>query len=338
MVTVPERHRYHALSVRRVQRETADAASIVFDVPDELAPAFSYRPGQFVTLKVNIAGEPQFRSYSMSSAPELDEHLQVTVKRVAGGLVSNWLNDNVTTGCVLDVSPPGGSFVLGDGRHDVVGFGAGSGITPLFSIVKSGLARGGRRFRLLYANRDRAAAIFADELDALADAHPEHFALTHHFDIDRGFVDCATVAAYVGTDSDVEVFICGPPPFMDRAQAAIASRAVPAERVHIERFTPAEEPPAGDVDEMKITITVGGRTATVPHRANTTILHAARSAGLRAPSSCETGACATCMARVVEGAAHMRHNEALTADEVADGWILTCQAVPVTPVVTVVYE
>ena len=158
--------------------------------------------------------------------------------------------------------------------------------------------------------------------------------------MDEGFVDCTSVAAILDydTDSNVEVFICGPTPFMDLVQSTLSSHTIPTERVHVERFTPTEAMPAGDIDDIEITIALGRDTRTVPHRANTTILQSAKSAGLRAPSSCETGACATCMGRVVEGRAHMRHNEALTADEVADGWILTCQAVPVTPVVKVVYE
>jgi ferredoxin-NADP reductase len=237
------------------------------------------------------------------------------------------------------VSPPAGSFVLEDGHHDdVVAFGAGSGITPLFSIFKSGLARGERHFRLLYANRDRAAAIFADELDELSRVHSDRFTVTHRFDVAHGFVDCTTIADILSCDSDVEIFVCGPAPFMDIVQTTLSTRSIPVERIHVERFTPTETIPAGDVDDVKIAITLGRETKTVRHRANTTILQSAKSAGLRAPSSCETGACATCMARVVEGRAHMRHDEALTADEIADGWILTCQALPVTPFVKVVYE
>ena len=334
--SVPVRHRYHPLAVREVRRETVDAVSILFDVPAELEETYRYRAGQFVTLRVSIGGAEHFRSYSMSSAPGLDPYLQVTVKRVPAGLVSNWLYDTVAAGTVLEVSPPAGSFVLEGGDGDVAAFAAGSGITPVFSILKSALAGRVSRCSLLYANRDRGASIFADALDELAARHTGRFELVHHLDVERGFVDCGTVAGRVGPDQ--VVFVCGPAPFMATVEAAAVARGVPAGRIHVERFTPVGDAPAGAVDDITVVITLGRRTETVQHRANTTILQAARSVGLRAPSSCEAGTCATCMARLVEGGARMRNNEALSPDEIADGWILTCQAVPVTPVVKVVYE
>jgi ferredoxin-NADP reductase len=237
---------------------------------------------------------------------------------------------------VLESSPPAGTFVLDHDGGDVVVFAAGSGITPVYSILKSGLLSTTRRFRLLYANRDRETAIFADELDKLAVSYPDRFTVVHRFDMDSGLVDNATVAEFLGVDE--EIYICGPAPFMDKVQAAAASKSAPPERVHVERFTPEEQPEAGAVDDMQVEITLDRHSEIVTHHANTTILQSARSAGLRAPSSCETGSCATCMARLTEGAVEMRNNEVLTAEEVAEGWILTCQAVPVTQAVRVVYE
>jgi ferredoxin-NADP reductase len=324
--------------VKRVIRETADAVSFVFDVPPDLFEVFSYRAGQFVTLKLCLEGEDHVRSYSMSSSPGIDDDLQVTVKRVPGGLVSNWLNDHVVAGSVLHVNPPGGAFTLESGDREIVAFAAGSGITPVFSILKRTLAESDSEVRLLYANRDRESAIFVAQLDELASWHPDRFTLVHHFDVDRGFVGFATITSFLNCEEGADVFVCGPAPFMEIVEHALDANHVPSERVHIERFTPADDEPAGDADDIEIVITLGRQTARVAHRANTTILHAARSAGLSAPSSCESGNCATCMARVTEGAAHMRNNEALSPDEVADGWILTCQALPITPVVEVVYE
>lgn len=338
--TASPRHRYHSLPVKRVVRETADACSIVFDVPDELAPQYRYRAGQFVTVHTVLDGEPYARSYSMSSSPDLGEDLQVTVKRVPDGVVSNWLNDTVAEGMTLDIAPPGGTFVLGDGSEDIVAFAAGSGITPVFSIVKTALLTTDRRVRLLYANRDRESTIFADQLDALAAAHPHRLVIEHHFDVDRGFIDAAEVTAFVGTPEG-EHYVCGPGPFMDTVEATLRDLGVGAERVHIERFTPAD--PAGadsaaPPDEIEVVATMGKHNVTVAHRAGLTILQSVRSAGLRAPSSCEQGNCATCMARLVEGEVEMRVNDVLTPDEVEEGWVLTCQAVPVTSRVEVVYE
>ncbi|MFC5745794.1 2Fe-2S iron-sulfur cluster-binding protein [Actinomadura rugatobispora] len=335
---VPERLRYHPLRVRRIVEETPEARSLVFEVPSGLAGAFAYEAGQFVTIRVARQGRTHLRSYSMSSAPEVDGELRVTVKRVPGGLVSNWLNDAVGEGDVLDVARPGGSFVLDRGGHDIVAFAAGSGITPVFSILKTALATTGRRVRLLYANRAREAAIFGDELDALAGRHPDRLAVEHHEDLARGFVDRGTVARHAAGAGDAAFYICGPDGFMDVAEAGLRDLGVGQDRIRIERFTPAEQPATGPADGIEVTVKLGGKTATVAHRHNATLLQTARSAGLRAPSSCEAGTCATCMARVVQGRAVMRNNEALTPDEVDEGWVLTCQAVPASPVVEVVYE
>ena len=336
-------HRYHALGVKRVVRETADACSVVLDVPAGLTDAFRYRAGQFVTVHVVLDGEPYARSYSMSSSPEVDADLQFTVKRVPGGVVSNWLNDTVAAGSVLDVSPPAGAFILGDSAREVVAFAAGSGITPVFSLVKSALAATPRTVRLLYANRDRASTIFADALDTLVERHPDRLVVEHHFDVDRGFVDGETVGGFLGGMLDADAYVCDPAPFMDVVEAALAGRGFPGDRVHIERFTPGEADPAAvaadaPVDEIEVTATLGTKTVTVAHREGMTLLQAARYGGLRAPSSCESGTCATCMARLVEGQVVMRNNEALTPEEVEEGWVLTCQSVPVTPRVRVVYE
>jgi 3-ketosteroid 9alpha-monooxygenase subunit B len=332
------RHRYHPLRVRRVIPETPVARSIVLEVPAGLAAAFAYEAGQFITVRTVLDGETYLRSYSMSSSPAVDSELRVTVKRVTGGPVSNWLNDAVGEGDVLEVSPPGGSFVLGRGEHDIVAFAAGSGITPVFSILKTALAATGRRARLLYANRDRAAAIFGADLDALAAGYPGRLAVEHHEDVARGFISRDEVTRVAADARDADYYICGPAGFMQTVEAGLRDLRVDQARVHIERFTPVGEPAAGPADGGTVIIRLGGRTVRAAHRRGSTLLQTARSVGLRAPSSCEAGTCATCMARVVQGRVVMRNNEALTADEVAEGWVLTCQAVPVTPVVEVAYE
>jgi ferredoxin-NADP reductase len=153
-------HTFHALRVARVVTETDDARSYVLDVPDALQDTFAYEAGQFCTFRVVVDGATLFRCYSMSSAPALGEELQVTVKRVPGGAVSGWMVDNVAAGDALDVSPPSGVFRLAPGEGDIVAFAAGSGITPIFSLLKTVLACTARSVRLLYANRDRSAVIF----------------------------------------------------------------------------------------------------------------------------------------------------------------------------------
>ncbi|HVW82122.1 MAG TPA: ferredoxin--NADP reductase [Mycobacteriales bacterium] len=327
-------------------RETADAISIVFDVPEDLASRYTYRAGQFVTIRAVVDGVAHLRSYSMSSAPETDDSLQVTVKRVAGGPVSCWLHDSISPGDVLDVSVPAGAFVLSDSDADLVAFAAGSGITPILSMVKSALHSTGRRVRVLLANQDRDAAIFASRLDRLAAEFPERLAVRHHLDDVSGLVTEDLVADFVDGVGEGEYYLCGPTGFMDVVQAGLARAAVAPTRVHLERFAPAALPavapaaaePSGGDDDRTITITVGSETKTVRQREKLTILESARWNGMPAPSSCEAGHCATCMAQVVEGEVSMPVNDILTDEEVAQGWVLTCQTVPVSPVVRVVYE
>jgi ferredoxin-NADP reductase len=287
----------------------------------------------------------------MSSAPDLDAELQVTVKRVPGGIMSNAMNDTVAAGDTVEVSPPTGRFRLSPAGTDIVAFGGGSGITPVFSILKTALATTTRGIRLLYANRDADSVIFADALGSLADKHPDRFGLTHHFDAEHGFATADDVRRHAGLRGpnaetglrgpNAEFYICGPAPFMDLVEATLRADGVDAARIHTERFDPPAPPAPADgpaaATASQVTIELAGATKTTEHRAGTTILQVARQLGLTAPFSCEAGNCATCMAKLVEGKADMLANNALTDEEVDEGWVLTCQAVPTTPVVRVVY-
>jgi len=339
-------HGFHPLRVRRVVHETADAASFVFEVPADLRAAFAYEAGQFLTFRAHVDGEAHHRCYSMSSSPAVDDELQVTVKRVPGGVVSNWMIDTLGPGDVVEASVPAGVFCLGPGDGDLVAFGAGSGVTPVFSLLKSALATTDRRVRLYYANRDRDAVIFAAELDALVERHPDRLDVVHHLDVERGFVDPEALRPFLGADTGGEFYVCGPGPFMDIVEGTLLAHGVDADHIHIERFTPAEPPPArepaADADDgattTRVTIELGGRTDTVDHRPGTTILQTARQMGMSPPFSCESGSCATCMAKLVAGTVKMHVNDVLTDDEVADGWVLTCQSVPTASSVHVVYE
>jgi ferredoxin-NADP reductase len=348
--TTPQRevhrdHGFHPLRVRRVVTETADAATFVLEVPDHLRDAYAYDAGQFLTFRLVVDGEVHHRCYSMSSAPAVGDELAVTVKRVPGGVVSNRMIDTLAPGDVVEASPPAGVFRLRPGDRDVVAFAAGSGITPVFSLLKTALATTGRRVRLLYANRDRDATIFRAGLDALAQRHPGRLEVDHHLDVERGFVTAEAVAPWA---ADGDHYVCGPEPFMDVVEATLLAHGVPADDIHIERFTPAPPPvPSGDgavaadgADAVvaQVMVELDGRTGTVDHHPGTTILQAARQMGMSPPFSCESGNCATCMARLVEGEVTMYVNDVLTDDEVAEGWILTCQSVPTTAAVHVVYE
>jgi 3-ketosteroid 9alpha-monooxygenase subunit B len=347
---VLRQHGYHPLRIARVVPETHDASSFVLDVPPELEETFRYQPGQFCTFRVHVEGEEQLRSYSMSSAPATDGELTVTVKRVAGGLVSNWFLDNLSEGDTIELTKPAGVFCPQDSEGPVVGFCGGSGITPVISIAKHVLATTDRPVRLLYANRDRNSVIFDTALGALGAAHPGRLQVRHHFDADDGFLTTDAIAQFVAADVDADIYICGPGPFMDLVEATVQAQGVVPERIFIERFlveqaekTDAliDDVAAGAADPEvpdEVTVSLGGKTVVVRYQPGDTLLETARRGGLRPPFSCEAGNCATCMAFLKEGSARMRANNALTPEEVEEGWILTCQGLPSGRTVTVEYE
>jgi ferredoxin-NADP reductase len=332
-------HGFRSVRITRIIEETADTRTFVLDVP----PAFAYQAGQFVTVRA--CGT--VRSYSMSTSPDADDELMVTVKRVPDGLVSNWMNDNLVPGDVIEITLPAGVFCLRDTQAPVLAFCGGSGITPVLSLAKSALATTDRRVRVLVANRDVGSVIFAFTLADLAARYPSRFEVRHHLDIETGFITDAHVRDFVNADRGADFYLCGPVPFMDLIERALLAHGVDSGQILIERFDPvAEEPPgagpaagsAGKAETGTITIVLADRKHTVTQHPGETVLQSARRAGLSPPFSCEAGNCATCMAHVTEGVAKMRVNNALDEDEVAEGWVLTCQGEPATPHVTVVYE
>ena len=335
-----DRDGFTALRIKDVVQETVDAVSLVLDVPTQHADQFGYLPGQFLTLQVHIDGQDHRRCYSMSSAPGLDEHLQITVKRDRDGLVSNWLNDHAAAGAELHVAVPQGRFTMRDPQRDVVAFAGGSGITPVYSLLRSALAGPTQKVKLFYANRNRGSVIFADSLAALRQHHDGRFVLHQHADDDSGIVTAEQIREFASTVTDADFYVCGPGPFMDTVETTLLAAGVPAERLHLERFTIDTQVPADDTPTVteEVTIEMDGRTHKLPYRAGHTIMQTARMAGLKAPSSCEIGSCGTCIAQVTEGSARLLNNEALDDDEVAEGLVVTCQALPTSRTITVVYE
>jgi 3-ketosteroid 9alpha-monooxygenase subunit B len=257
--------------------------------------------------------------------------------------VSNWLNDSAAPGQTIHAAPPRGRFVLNETDRPLIAFAGGSGITPVFSLLRSALASTTRDTRLFYANRNRDSVIFDAALAELRDRHLGRFAVQHHLDEASGIVTPAQVETFIAHAGDADYYICGPGPFMDTVETTLRAAAVPAERVHLERFSAAPTPlaltidPGGVVTE-EVIIELDRCTTTVTYCPGDTLLQTARMAGLRAPSSCETGSCGTCMARLTEGSARMLNNDALEDDEVEEGWVLTCQSLPTSRTVRVVYE
>ena len=334
-----ERHVFQRATVTRIVKETADTRTYVL-APHE--QPFSYHAGQFCTFHVTVDGEELYRSYSMSSAPETDTELMTTVKRVAGGKVSNWIVDNVVEGDELTMTRAAGTFVLSPTSAPLLAFAGGSGVTPILSLAKSALATTDRKVRILCADRDRASVIFEAAIDELVERYAGRLSVYRHIDAEQGLLQPAAVTKFVGSDTAADCYVCGPEGFMAVVRSALPDGA----RVLVEDFdaspsvkAPAPAVAAGDAEAGgTVTIRLDRKKASVPRVAGETLLESARRAGLSPPFSCEAGNCGTCMAKLVEGAATMRTNDVLEDDEIADGYILTCQAVPDTPSVTVEYE
>ncbi len=335
---------YHQLRIAKIIQETPDARSFVLDVPADLADKFRYRAGQFLTFRVPH-GEGAFdRCYSLSSAPEADGQMKVTVKRVTGGKGSNWFNDALKEGATIDVLPPAGRFVLSDSAHPLLLFGGGSGITPMMALIKSALKGGARRIRLFYANRDKPSIIFDAELLQLIASHPSRLEVIHHLDAEQGLTQPAEVLGALKGFESAEAFLCGPAPFMDMVEKTLLGAGMPRDRVRLERFeasgndaVPIEQA-EGDVIPDHITIHFEGKVHKVPYKKGQTILEAARAAGLNPLSSCEEGFCASCAAKSIKGKVVLAKNDIYTDDDLANHWILTCQGHCFGPEVEITYD
>ncbi len=352
---------FHALRVAEIVPETDEAMSIRFDVPDELLDAFRFKAGQHLTLKADIDGEEVRRNYSLCVAP--DEGLvKVTVKRIAGGVFSNWVAESLRAGDMIEVMSPVGSFTVPFERqaaHRYVGIAGGSGITPIMSLIRTALSEEpASRFTLFYGNRDSQSVIFLEALADLKDRYMGRFELFHFLaeeegevELFNGMLDAARVgeaiAALVVEPAEVAAwFICGPGPMMDAAESVLVERGIVRERIHIERFTagrPSEamtaqlaafqEQAAGQT----MAVTLDGRTRRIEFDGSS-ILDSARAAGLPAPFACKAGVCATCRAKVTAGKVEMAAHYGLTDQEITDGYVLTCQSVPAGDGVAVDYD
>lgn len=353
--------KFHQLTISEVKKETPDCVSITFEIPSELLKDYQYMHGQHLTLKLLVNGKEVRRSYSLCSSPLLKEPLRVAIKRVKDGLGSNHINDNFKKGDVVEVMVPMGNFnteLKSTNRKHYVLFAGGSGITPMMSIIKTVLiAEPQSKLTLFYGNYNEASTIFKNELDELARQNPErltiHYILqapsTPNFPADLvGVMTKDTmkelISKYVERNPVIEYFICGPGPMMDNAKEVLENNNVNKNFIHIEYFTSAVEEPKKDAadihgDICEVTVIADGKETTFQLATDgDAILDAAMDAGIDAPFSCKGAVCATCRAKLVEGKVNMTLNYALTDDEVEDGYILTCQSHPITPVVVVDYD
>ena len=335
---------YYQVPVAEVIRETGDACSLVLDVPPALAVAFGYRPGQFVTVRVpsERCGSVA-RCYSLSSSPAAGERPAITVKRTEGGYASNWIAQNVAAGTVLDLLPPAGTFCPGSLDGDFLLFAAGSGITPVMSILKSALSAGRGRVVLVYANRDERSVIFGSLLGRLAADSGGRLVVVHWLDSLLGLPSVAALAALARPYASFDAFVCGPDPYLALVRDVLAGLGVPGQRVHVERFVSlAENPfevtaaPGGGL-AATLSVTLDGTTTTLPWPGGARMLDVLIDAGLDAPYSCRQGICGACACQLTAGKVDMAHNEVLEDADIADGYILACQALALTDDVRITY-
>ena len=352
--------RFHTLTIAERRQETADAISLRFAVPPALAEEFRFEPGQYLTLRAMVEGEDLRRSYSICSAPDRDD-LTVAIKRVEGGVFSNWATDALKAGDTLEVMTPTGRFGLlgraGNGRLHV-GFAAGSGITPIMSIVQGVLAREpDSRFVLFYGSRSVDGILFRETLEDLKDRHLGRLTVFHVLSREEqdiavlnGHLDDAkirrTLGAMVPVAAIDHAFICGPEGMIEALSATLADLGLDAAKIHTERFVSAlgGKPRAAKAVDAEAapaamaTVIVDGNRRDVPVAAGEAILDAALRAGLDLPFACKGGMCCSCRAKLTEGSAQMELNYSLEPWEVAQGFILTCQAKPTTAKVEVDFD
>ncbi len=370
LITKPARHRarFHTLTVTDVERLTDDAVAVSFAIPDDLADEFVFEPGQHLTLRATVDGQDVRRSYSICrSRPEVlqRKELRVASARVTGGLMSNWINDSVRAGDKIEVMTPLGGFTSAtqpDGIRHHVAIAAGSGITPVMSLLSTALAEEPRsRATLIFGNRHTTSIMFLEELEDLKNEYPERFHLINvlsreaqDVELFSGRIDRERLELILGAIVPVQTvdewYLCGPFGLVESAQGLLADLGVDSRHVHHEVFhvddsgapvTTVESVvrAPGETPEAVVTVNLDGRTTVIemPSR-NETILAATLRARPDAPFSCTGGVCGTCRARLVEGEVRMDRNYALEPEEVAAGIVLACQSHPITATVALDYD
>lgn len=351
---------FYPLRVADVEQLTDDAVAITFDVPEELAPAFAYTPGQHLTLRTTLDGEEVRRSYSICSPPS-EGRLRVAVKRLEGGLFSGHVATGLAPGDVLEVMTPAGRFGVqldpANARH-YAAIVAGSGITPIMSMLAAVLeTEPESRFTLVYGNRNTASVMFLEELADLKNRYPERLHLVHVLsrepqdaELLHGRIDEEKLGALLDTlvppDDVDEWLLCGPFAMVQRVHSTLVARGVPKADIHLELFHVEGEQPRrtrrvsedGGGTGSDVTVRLGGRTTTFQMPEEGSVLDATLAVRRDAPFACKGGVCGTCRCKVVEGRVEMTRNYALEQSEIDAGFVLACQSVPTTPKLVIDFD
>lgn len=354
---------FHPLTVKEVKKETNDCVSVLFAIPEELKETFQFTQGQSLTMRTTLNGEEVRRTYSICSSP-LEQQLKVAIKKVEGGAFSIFANNQLQQNDVLEVMPPIGRFYTtldAANKKNYVGFAAGSGITPLLSIIKTTLATEPQSsFTLVYGNKTRASIIFFDELEALKNKYMNRFSLIHILsrektdaDLNSGRITkekCNQLFQKLLTiDTADEFFICGPEDMIFSVKEFLEEKGIADKKIHFELFTtPGQKKAAGNKPQAAseegpastISMKLDGRSFNfnIPINSDTTILDAAMQQGADVPYACKGGVCCTCKAKLLEGEVKMDVHWGLEQEEIEQGYILTCQSHPVTEKVTVDFD
>lgn len=354
---------FHPLSIKEVKKETADCITVLFDVPPDLTTAFQFTQGQSLTMRTIIKGEEVRRTYSICSSP-LEKQLRVAIKKVEGGLFSTFANEGLKKSDILEVMPPVGRFytTLDPAQQkNYTAFAAGSGITPILSIIKTTLATEPHSsFTLVYGNKSRSSIIFFEELEALKNKYINRFNLIHLLsrektdaDINFGRITkekCSQLFdKLINLKTTDEFFICGPENMIFSVKDFLEANAVDEKKIHFELFTtPGQQKAAGqksqapvkEGSQSNITVKLDGRSFdfTIPTNSDTSILDAAMQQGADVPYACKGGVCCTCKARLLEGEVSMDVHWGLEQEEIEQGYILTCQSHPKTKKVVVDFD
>ena len=354
---------FHPLKIKEVRRETDDCVSLVFDVPEEFREKFAFRQGQSLTMRTTLKGEEIRRTYSICSSP-LDKEWRVAVKKVDGGVFSAHANDKLRKGDVLEVMPPVGKFYTElhpSNKKNYLAFAAGSGITPILSIIKTTLlVETNSSFTLVYGNRNRASIIFKEELEALKNKFIDR--LTIHHILSREVTDAPIYHGRINEEKcevlfdklvDLETineyFICGPEQMIFSVKKFLESKGIDKKYIHFELFTtPGQKTYEGS--RQQLTSNGKGPTSSIKIKLDgilfqfdlaqkgDTILDAALKQGADLPFACKGGVCCTCRAKLVSGNVQMEVNYGLEEEEIEAGFILTCQSHPTTPEVFVDFD
>ncbi len=353
---------FHPLSIKNIQKETADCVSVVFDIPESLKKSFQFKQGQSLTMRATINGEEVRRTYSICSSP-LDKELRVAIKKVDGGLFSTFANEQLKQSDIVEVMQPIGKFYVElnpANKKNYLGIAAGSGITPLLSIIKTTLqTESGSSFTLVYGNKSRSSIIFFEELEGLKNKYLRRFNFINILSRER--TDAAINFGRINTEklnelgklvdyaSFDDVFICGPEEMIFAAKDFLEKKGLDKKKIHFELFTTPGQKRTTDNRQpttdnsgpkSKITVKLDGRSFDfdLSLTSDTTILDAALKQGADLPFACKGGVCCTCKARLLEGEVSMDVHWGLEDEEVEQGYILTCQSHPKTEKVVVDFD